>query len=389
MREVQLCEAKAKLSALVEEAAQGETAVITRHGKPRAIILGVDEWNRLRRVPSFGRLLLSSPLEDGDLPPRAPQARHGTPHCNSPLQKPRCIQAAMHPGDRPLRDVALTAWHRGDTPCPRCSVSLMTRHSDDAAPSPKGPTALSNRVEPYPAVATMSRNRAWKGRFSRGCSGNSTSSRHAHQVRGQALLGVPNRASHSRQQEGVRAGQDAQSRQRSDDRLQVRLGELRRKSRPGRSGDGVSVRGRRALLLHEHRDLRADPSHPGGPRRSDPVPVAEQPVEGAVLRGPAVQYRPSVEHGFESGRDRAEHQGSHRHQCDETCEARDGTCGAGAALHQGRRDDPGQHHGRNRVTRAALSSAQSLGPDKRRALPLRPPGRCAGRSAGNRFRCGR
>lgn len=70
MREVQLREAKAKLSALVEEAAQGETAVITRHGKPRAIILGVDEWNRLRRVPSFGRLLLSSSLEDGDLPPR-------------------------------------------------------------------------------------------------------------------------------------------------------------------------------------------------------------------------------------------------------------------------------------------------------------------------------
>ncbi len=71
MREVQLREAKAKLSALVEEAAQGETAVITRHGKPRAIILGVDEWNRLRHVPSFGRLLLSSSLEDGDLPPRA------------------------------------------------------------------------------------------------------------------------------------------------------------------------------------------------------------------------------------------------------------------------------------------------------------------------------
>ena len=70
MREVQLREAKAKLSALMEEAAQGETAVITRHGKPRAIILGVDEWNRLRRVPSFGRLLLSSSLEEGDLTPR-------------------------------------------------------------------------------------------------------------------------------------------------------------------------------------------------------------------------------------------------------------------------------------------------------------------------------
>ena len=70
MREVQLREAKAKLSALVEEAAQGETAVITRHGKPQAIILGINEWNRLRHVPSFGRLLCSSPLEDGDLPPR-------------------------------------------------------------------------------------------------------------------------------------------------------------------------------------------------------------------------------------------------------------------------------------------------------------------------------
>ena len=70
MLKVQLRDAKARLSALVEGAAHGETAVITRHGKPRAVILGVDEWNRLRRVPSFSRLLLSTPLEDGDLPPR-------------------------------------------------------------------------------------------------------------------------------------------------------------------------------------------------------------------------------------------------------------------------------------------------------------------------------
>ena len=34
MRTIQLREAKATLSALVEEAAHGETAVITRHGKP-------------------------------------------------------------------------------------------------------------------------------------------------------------------------------------------------------------------------------------------------------------------------------------------------------------------------------------------------------------------
>ncbi len=70
MREVQLRQAKASLSALVEGAAQGETAVITRRGKPRAVLVGIDEWNRLSRVPSFGHLLLASGLEDGDLPPR-------------------------------------------------------------------------------------------------------------------------------------------------------------------------------------------------------------------------------------------------------------------------------------------------------------------------------
>lgn len=70
MREVQLRDAKAGLSALVEDAAQGRGAVITRHGKPRAVIVGIDEWNRLRDVPSFGRLLSSVPLREGDLPAR-------------------------------------------------------------------------------------------------------------------------------------------------------------------------------------------------------------------------------------------------------------------------------------------------------------------------------
>lgn len=70
MREVQLREAKAMLSTLVEGAAHGETSIIMGHVKPRAIILGVDEWNRLRHVPSLGRVLLSSPLENGDLPLR-------------------------------------------------------------------------------------------------------------------------------------------------------------------------------------------------------------------------------------------------------------------------------------------------------------------------------
>ena len=66
---MQLREAKATLSALVDGAAKGETAVITRHGQARAVLVGVDEWNRLRRVPSFGRLAASG-LEEDDLPPR-------------------------------------------------------------------------------------------------------------------------------------------------------------------------------------------------------------------------------------------------------------------------------------------------------------------------------
>ena len=70
MRTVQLREAKATLSALVDHAANGETAVITRRGRPRAVLVGLDEWNRLRQVPSFGRLLAAAGLEDGDLPPR-------------------------------------------------------------------------------------------------------------------------------------------------------------------------------------------------------------------------------------------------------------------------------------------------------------------------------
>lgn len=70
MREVPLREAKAKLSALVENAAQGQPAVITRHGKARAVIVGIEAWNRLRDVPSFGRLLCAAPLRDGDLSPR-------------------------------------------------------------------------------------------------------------------------------------------------------------------------------------------------------------------------------------------------------------------------------------------------------------------------------
>jgi antitoxin Phd len=70
MRKIQLKDAKAKLSAVVDQATRGKPSVITRHGKPEAVVLGFADWERLSRVPSFGRLLMSAPLEPGDVSER-------------------------------------------------------------------------------------------------------------------------------------------------------------------------------------------------------------------------------------------------------------------------------------------------------------------------------
>jgi antitoxin Phd len=70
MRKVQLKDAKANLSEVVNEATRGKPSVITRHGKPEAVVLGFADWERLSRVPSFGKLLMSAPLEPGDVPRR-------------------------------------------------------------------------------------------------------------------------------------------------------------------------------------------------------------------------------------------------------------------------------------------------------------------------------
>jgi prevent-host-death family protein len=70
MREVQLRDAKASLSTVVDDARNGEPSIITRHGQPAAVILSFEEWQRLSRVPSFGRLLMAGPFEPDDLPER-------------------------------------------------------------------------------------------------------------------------------------------------------------------------------------------------------------------------------------------------------------------------------------------------------------------------------
>jgi len=72
MRKIQLRDAKASLSAVIDDAVRGEPAVITRRGKPEAVVLGFKEWERLSRVPSFGRLLMAAPVSPDDLPERDP-----------------------------------------------------------------------------------------------------------------------------------------------------------------------------------------------------------------------------------------------------------------------------------------------------------------------------
>jgi antitoxin Phd len=70
MREIQLRDAKATLSSVVDDAVRGEPSIITRDGRPEAVVIGFDDWKRLSSVPSFGRLLMSAPVTPDDLPER-------------------------------------------------------------------------------------------------------------------------------------------------------------------------------------------------------------------------------------------------------------------------------------------------------------------------------
>lgn len=70
MKKIQLKDAKATLSSVVDEATRGKPCVITRHGRSEAVLMSYEEWKRLSHVPSFGRLLMAAPIEKGDLPRR-------------------------------------------------------------------------------------------------------------------------------------------------------------------------------------------------------------------------------------------------------------------------------------------------------------------------------
>ncbi|BBK43333.1 antitoxin [Allostella vacuolata] len=70
MKELQLKDAKATLSAVVDRAVAGEPTVITRHGRKEAVLVSFEEWQRIATAPSFADLLLAFPGEPGDIPER-------------------------------------------------------------------------------------------------------------------------------------------------------------------------------------------------------------------------------------------------------------------------------------------------------------------------------
>ncbi|HTV69773.1 MAG TPA: type II toxin-antitoxin system Phd/YefM family antitoxin [Rhizobiaceae bacterium] len=70
MNEIQLKDAKATLSAVVDRAVAGKPAIITRHGRKEAVILSFKEYEKLSKVPSLGSLLAAFPGDPSDIPPR-------------------------------------------------------------------------------------------------------------------------------------------------------------------------------------------------------------------------------------------------------------------------------------------------------------------------------
>jgi|GEM_PF-5356197 len=65
MRELAIQEAGAALTSVIEEAAQGNPTVVTKDGRPVAVVVGFEAWEKLRgREMSFAELLASFPGDD-------------------------------------------------------------------------------------------------------------------------------------------------------------------------------------------------------------------------------------------------------------------------------------------------------------------------------------
>jgi prevent-host-death family protein len=71
MNTVNLRDAKANLSAVVEAAERGEATTITKHGRPAAVVVPVEAARTLLKTPrrSFASLLMSIPSGDFERDP--------------------------------------------------------------------------------------------------------------------------------------------------------------------------------------------------------------------------------------------------------------------------------------------------------------------------------
>lgn len=76
MKTMQVRDAKAGFSAVVEAAENGEPTIITKHGKPAAVVIPVSDAERLypKHKPNLGAFLMSFPggleFERNDSPMR-------------------------------------------------------------------------------------------------------------------------------------------------------------------------------------------------------------------------------------------------------------------------------------------------------------------------------
>jgi prevent-host-death family protein len=74
MRTVQLREGKAQFSALIEAAEKGEPTIVTKHGRPAAMVVPIDEGRKLypQKKPSLIEYLMTMPE---DIPIRRSRSR--------------------------------------------------------------------------------------------------------------------------------------------------------------------------------------------------------------------------------------------------------------------------------------------------------------------------
>ncbi len=68
MKPLQLQEAKQQFSAVAERAAGGQPQIVTKHGKPFVVIVGVGDWNKAKpKERTLLEMLRSCPVDADEL----------------------------------------------------------------------------------------------------------------------------------------------------------------------------------------------------------------------------------------------------------------------------------------------------------------------------------